>query len=182
MRLPHLLRFFALSLMLSLVGACVTIPPRDAASAPLTFIVVRHAEKATDDRENPSLSTEGLARAEALAQRLRDVPLAAVFATEFRRTQQTAQPAATAHGLVVQAYYARGPAADIAAQWKQKHRAGTVLVVGHSNTVPDLVAALCGCTAAPMDETEYDRVSIVRVHADRPATLEVQRYGAPTAR
>jgi broad specificity phosphatase PhoE len=182
MRLPYLLRFFALLLMLPLLAACASGPAREAASAPLTFIVVRHAEKATDDPENPSLSAAGLARADALAQRLHDVPLVAVYATEFRRTRQTAHPAATAHGLPVEAYYARGPAGEVAAQWKQRHRAGTVLVVGHSNTVPDLVAALCGCAAAPMDETEYDRVSIVRVHADRPATLEVQRYGAPTAR
>jgi hypothetical protein len=53
-----------------------------------------------------------------------------------------------------------------------------VLVVGHSNTVPDLVAALCACTTAPMDETEYDRVSIVRFAADGRASLDVQRYGA----
>ena len=75
MRLPYLLRFFALLLMLPLLAACASGPAREAASAPLTFIVVRHAEKATDDPENPSLSAAGLARADALAQRLHDVPL-----------------------------------------------------------------------------------------------------------
>ena len=54
-----------------------------------------------------------------------------------------------------------------------------VLVVGHSNTVPDLVAALCGCATDAMDETEYDRMSIVRFDADGRARLKVQRYGAP---
>ena len=181
MRLPHRFRLPFALLLASLAAACSTAPTRDA-SAPMTFVVVRHAEKATDDPENPSLSAIGQARAVALAERLRDAPLVAAYATEFRRTQQTAQPTADVHRLPVKAYYARGPANEIAAQWKQSHRGGTVLVVGHSNTVPDLVAALCGSETAPMDEREYDRLSIVRIGADGAATLDVQRYGAPSAR
>lgn len=180
MRLPHRFRLSSALLLASLVAACGTTPPRDA-SAPLTFVVVRHAEKATDDPENPSLSAIGQARAVALAERLRDAPLVTAYATEYRRTQQTARPSADAHALPVAPYYARGPAREIAAQWKQAHHGGTVLVVGHSNTVPDLVAALCGCSAAPMDDTEYDRLSIVRIGSDGHATLEVGRYGAPSS-
>ena len=181
MRLPQRLRSPVLVLLVSLAAGCGTTTPRDTI-APLTFVVVRHAEKAKDDPENPSLSAAGLARADALAERLRSGPLVAAYATEFRRTRQTAQPTATAHRLPVGAYYARGPADEIAAQWKQAHRAGTVLVVGHSNTVPDLVAALCACVTAPMDDSEYDRISIVRIGSDGPATLDVQRYGAPSPR
>lgn len=172
-----LLRLLVLLALASLATACGTLPSRGPAEAPLTFIVVRHAEKATDDPQDPNLSTVGLARADALAERLRDAPLVAAYATEFRRTQQTARPAADAHGLTIGAYFARGPAVESAAHWKQAHRRGTVLVVGHSNTVPDLVAALCSCTTQPMDDTEYDRLSIVRVDAAGRATLEVQRYG-----
>ncbi|HEV7270078.1 phosphoglycerate mutase family protein [Pseudoxanthomonas sp.] len=178
MRLPHRFRLSLGLLLVSLAG-CSGTPVRDI-SAPLTFVVVRHAEKATDDPEDPRLSAAGEARAALLAERLRDAPLVAVYATEFRRTRQTAQPTAEAHALPLTAYYARGPAAEIAAQWKQAHRSGTVLVVGHSNTVPDLVAALCGCATTAMDETEYDRMSIVHFDADGRATLDVQRYGAPT--
>jgi broad specificity phosphatase PhoE len=177
MRLPQLFRPAFALLLAALVAACSTTPSRDP-SAPLTFVVVRHAEKATDDPENPSLSATGQARAAALAERLRDAPLVAAYATEFRRTQQTAQPTADAHKRPVTAYYARGPASEIATQWKQAHATGTVLVVGHSNTVPDLVAALCGCVTAPMDDREYDRLSMVRIGGDGRATLEVGRYGA----
>jgi broad specificity phosphatase PhoE len=177
MRLPHPLRLAFALLLAALVAACSTTPARDTSSL-LTFVVVRHAEKATDDPEDPSLSAAGQARAAALAERLRDAPLVAAYATEFRRTQQTAQPTADAHALPVTAYYARGPAKEVAAQWQQAHASGTVLVVGHSNTVPDLVAALCGCVTAPMDDREYDRLSIVRVGGDGRATLEVGRYGA----
>lgn len=179
MRLPHRFRFPVLLLLASLASGCGTLSPREP-SAPLTFVVVRHAEKATDDAEDPSLSAAGQARARILAERLRDAPLTAVYATEFRRTQQTAHPVAETHSVPVTAYYARGPAGEIAMHWKQAHRAGTVLVVGHSNTVPELVAALCGCATAPMDDNEYDRVSLVRIGADGRATLEVQRYGAPS--
>lgn len=178
MRLPPLSRALVVMLLASL-AACTTSPSRDA-TAPLTFVVVRHAEKATDDPDNPSLSAAGQARAAALAARLRGTPLVATYATEFRRTQQTAQPTADAHSLPVTAYYARGPADEVASQWKQAHRTGTVLVVGHSNTVPELVAALCGCSTQPMDDTEYDRLSLVRIGADGRATLEVQRYGVPS--
>jgi len=181
MRLPQRLRSPVLVLLVSLAAGCGTTTPRDTI-APLTFVVVRHAEKAKDDPENPSLSAAGLARADALAERLRSAPLVAAYATEFRRTRQTAQPTATAHELLVGAYYARGPADEIAAQWKQAHRSGTVLVVGHSNTVPGLVAALCACVTAPMDDSEYDRISIVHVGSDGRATLDVQRYGAPSPR
>ena len=181
MRLPQRLRTPLLVLLASLAAGCVTRAPRDMA-APLTFVVVRHAEKATDDAEDPSLSAAGRIRADALASRLSDEPLVAVYATEFRRTRQTAQPTATAHRLPVAAYYARGSAKEIAVQWRQAHRAGTVLVVGHSNTVPDLVAALCACATAPMDDGEYDRVSIVRIGADGIATLDVQRYGTAPPR
>lgn len=181
MRLPPRLRTPVLVLLASLAAGCGTATPRDTV-APLTFVVVRHGEKASDDPEDPSLSTAGRARAAALAERLLDEPLVAVYATEFRRTRQTAQPAATAHRLPVGAYYARGPAGEIAAQWRQAHRAGTVLVVGHSNTVPDLVAALCACATAPMDDSEYDRVSVVRIGTDGRATLDVQRYGTESPR
>ncbi|WAC64538.1 histidine phosphatase family protein [Pseudoxanthomonas sp. SL93] len=165
-------------LLLSMLFAagCATTPPPDDGG--VLFIVVRHAEKAKDDPDNPSLSAAGQARAAALAQRLADQPLRAVYATEFRRTQQTAQPTASAHGLPVSAYYAKGAASETAARWKQQHVRGAVLVVGHSNTVPDLVAALCACNVAPMDDTEYDRLSLVRINAQGEATLDVQTYGS----
>ena len=115
--MPRRSRVLLALLLVHLLVACGTTVPRD--TAPLTFVVVRHAEKATDDPENPGLSAAGRARATALAERLRDAPLVAAYATEFRRTQQTAQPAAALHGVPVQAYFARGPAAEVAAQWRQ---------------------------------------------------------------
>lgn len=172
---PVLSRILCLLLAACSLGAagCATQPA--PATDTLTFIVVRHAEKATDDPEDPSLSEAGRQRAQRLAERLAGEPLVAVYATEFRRTRQTAQPSATGHRLPVSAYYSRGPAEETAAQWRAAHTHGTVLVVGHSNTVPDLIAALSGQPAAPMADTEYDRLTRIEFGQGRPQ-VSVSRY------
>ncbi|MBB1061414.1 phosphoglycerate mutase family protein [Marilutibacter spongiae] len=133
--------------------------PADATDAPSRFVVVRHAEKLparSDADTDPALTAAGLVRADRLARSLRDADVVAVYATAYRRTQQTAAPTAAAHGLTVLPYEARVPAADFARQLRGRHPGGTVLVVGHSNTVPGIVAALCGCPVPPMSEAEYD--------------------------
>jgi broad specificity phosphatase PhoE len=157
-----------------LVAGCAT--PRDRAMPGTIFVLVRHAEKAADDPRDPGLSAAGKARAARLAVSLSDTPLRAVYATAYRRTRDTAEPPATAHGLQVVVYDAREPAADFAARLRAAHRAGTVLVVGHSNTVPAIAAALCACPVAPMREDEFDRRIEIRVGPDGTASLSEYRY------
>jgi len=164
---PALLSLLALS-------ACAT-HSTDAASG-VAFVVVRHAEKATDDPRDPSLTASGQARAAALAERFATAPLEAAYATAYKRTQQTALPAATASGIGVTTYDAARPAADFAAELQGTYKRGTVLVVGHSNTVPDIVAALCACAVAPLDESTYDRLYEVRIDADGRAVLTQRSY------
>ena len=112
-----------------------------AAGEVATVILVRHAEK--EAGEDPELTAAGTARAEHLRDMLAEVDLAAVYATATRRTQATARPTATAHGLKSIAY---DPAAlDRLAQTLHRDYVGrTVLVVGHSNTIPELLTALLG--------------------------------------
>lgn len=165
----------ALLLACSLLAACATMPRPDAAVA--SFVIVRHAEK-VDASRDPDLSPAGHARATALAERLDGRGLVAIYATEFKRTGQTVAPAAAAHALPVTAYASAQPAAEFAAALKAQHPRGVVLVAGHSNTVPDIVAALCACTVPPMADTEYDRLSVVEVDADGRARLRTTRYGA----
>ena len=139
-------------------------------AAPTTYVLVRHAEKLAD-AVDPALSPDGHDRARRLANALRDRPVSAVYATGYRRTQQTAQPVAAVHGLDVHTYDARATAAHTAALLRQAGHAGTVLVVGHSNTVPAIAAALCGCTVEPMEESEYGRRMEITVHVDGRADL-----------
>ena len=172
-------RFLRLPLILAVLtlGGCATPRPDTGGNADaLTFVVVRHAEKAIDDPEDPALTEAGRQRAQRLARLLADAPVVAVYATEFRRTRETGQPTADIHHLPVSAYFSRGPAAESAAHWRRDHDHGTVLIVGHSNTVPDLVAALSGQAATPMPETEYDRVTRIRFDAEGSARVDITRY------
>ena len=162
-------------LLAATLGGCASALPADP-DAPLTFIVVRHAEKADASRD-PPLSRDGHARARQLADRLAAAPLVATYATQYQRTRQTAQPAADAHRVPVTVYDAGIPATDLARQLRAAHARGSVLVVGHSNTAPDIAAALCGCAVAPMDDAEYGRFLWIRIGADGRATLEVSRFG-----
>jgi len=167
-----------LSLCLSLVlSACASAPAPIApdADASMTFVIVRHAEKVADGSKDPPLTDAGHERAQALARHLSEVPVIAVYTTPFQRTRQTATPTAQEHGLPLIEYDAKLPAADFAAQLKQRHAGQTVLVVGHSNTVPDIAAALCSCGVAPMSEAEYDRLMTVRVDAGGRSTLRVDK-------
>jgi broad specificity phosphatase PhoE len=152
-------------------------PPADG----LLLVVVRHAERASDTARDPELSAVGQVRAQALAERLRELPLAAVYATPFRRTQLTARPSAEAQGIEVEVrdFVSRNPDEDALALREtllREHRGEAVLVVGHSNTVPAIVEALSGQDAEAMPETEYDRLSLIRIEADGRAELRVERY------
>src|SRR5437868_6748255 len=108
------------------------------ATAQSTTFIVRHAERA-DSSNDSDLSEVGRARAEALAKMLKDKNIAAIYTTEFKRTQQTAAPLAKALGITVTPLPAKDNAALVA---KLRTLKGNALVVGHGNTIPDLIKAL----------------------------------------
>ena len=162
----------ALPLLLLACVGCTGAPSRSTAPV---FVVVRHAEKVGDGSQDPALDATGRAHARALAARLAGEPLAAAYATPFRRTRDTARPAADAHAMAVRDYDPDTPADALAAELRRAHREGTVLVVGHSNTVPGIVAALCGCTVAPLPESRYGDLYRVQGEAGH-ATLTQERF------
>lgn len=162
----------ALLILLFVLTGCRSLP--DAAEG-VTFVLVRHAEKAIDDPKDPSLTPAGERRAERLAFALHRRPVVAVYATPFRRTQATAARVAQDHGLAVTPYDPATPPADFASSLRATHAAGTVLVVGHSNTVPAIAQALCGCTIGPIAETEYGRRITLRAHPDGRTTVDDRR-------
>ena len=144
--------------------------------AGVTFVVVRHAEKATDDPRDPSLSTAGTVRAHALAQLLHSPPVSAAYATRFRRTRLTAAPTAHAAGIRVTTYDADLPVDAFARQLRGTHADGTVLVVGHSNTVPGIAAALCDCTVAAMADDAFDVLHRIDIAPRARPVLHSTRY------
>jgi broad specificity phosphatase PhoE len=166
----------ALVLLLALA-----LPMTTFAQSSTVVIVVRHAEKATDDPRDPTLSDAGQTRAQALAKALEHAGLDAAYSTQYRRTRQTAEPSANAAGLRVQVRPIDGGnaatyAADLARDLRALPAGSTALVVGHSNTVPDLVEAISGQAAADMPETEYDRYTVIILEADGGARVITSRY------
>src|ERR1039457_4489310 len=107
-----------------------------------TVILVRHAEKAAAPADNPPLTADGRKRAEALATMLGSSGVTSIFVTDYLRTQQTAEPLASLLDLTPQRIGAKQTPDLVAAI--RGHKDGVVLVVGHSNTVPEIIAALGG--------------------------------------
>ena len=143
------------------------------AAAQQLVIVVRHAERADGGTPpmggtaDPPLSAAGKARADKLAGMLTSSGVAAIYATEFVRTQQTAAPVAAALQLTTTIRSSSDTAA-LVDELKRKHAHDIVLVVGHSNTVPAIIKALGGPTVTVGDD-EYDKLFIV-VPATRALT------------
>lgn len=141
-----------------------------------TFILVRHAET-TGSGSNPSLSSAGQTRANALQKILDNIPLNAVFSTNFNRTMQTATPTATDQSLTIAIYDAFNPDALIDQTLTAFHD-GVVLIVGHSNTTPDFLNVLTGSNSfTDIPETEYDNLFIVHVYKKGRAEVLHMKYG-----
>jgi broad specificity phosphatase PhoE len=127
------------------------------AAAQSTIFIVRHAEKEESSGKDPDLSKAGRSRAEALAKRLKDKNIVAIYATEFKRTEQTAAPLAQALGIKVTIRPAF--ATDFAQ--KLKMTGGNALVVGHSNTIPDLIKELGIVDLPDIKENDYDNLFVI---------------------
>ncbi len=149
----------ALLFLLSLASypGCRSDPPTEPVT---TVFVVRHAEKA-ENGTDPDLSEMGQARARQLRDMLSALPVSALYATEFRRTQQTLSPLAEDRGLPVNQIPAAGTGELVTAI--QSHRGGVIVAAGHSNTVPSIVNLLAGTDYQDLDEQDYDNLFVVLV-------------------
>lgn len=155
-------------------------PPPESARKRDTaiFHLVRHAEKATTPANDPALSDTGLQRAQRLATLLQHAPPNAIYSTDYARTRATAAPTAERYGREIERYDARRSASEFAEALRRRHvgAGDSVLVVGHSNTVPALAEALCACPIDPIDEAEFDRFIVIRFDADGDVGIEQRRY------
>ncbi|HVX38374.1 MAG TPA: phosphoglycerate mutase family protein [Gemmatimonadaceae bacterium] len=147
--------------------------------ASTTVILVRHAEKAATPANDPPLTSAGQARAKALAAALRDAGVDAIITTQFTRTRETAAPTAVALHLTPEVVAATGKThvQDVAAAVR-RHPGHTVLVVGHGNTVAEIIAALGGPAIPDLCDAEYDGLFILTIPpAGKPALVRA-KYGA----
>jgi broad specificity phosphatase PhoE len=145
-----------------LVAWLVTLGACASSGAVTQVIIVRHAEKASDAGSDPELSPSGRERARTLAGILADAGGSAVFASEFRRTQQTVAPTAERAKTEPVVVPARDPD-GLAGRLRERHRGRVVLVAAHSNTVPAVIRSLGGPEIADLAEDAYDDLFIVTI-------------------
>ena len=152
--------------------------------ATTTMIFVRHAEKALMPIDDPGLSAEGKLRAAELARQLVDADVVAgidaIYSTDTRRTIETAQPTADALELEIQTYENQEDDEPVVDAMVNAHKGRIILVVGHSNTLPTMIAALgASKKVPPIAEFEYDNIYVISIPwFGKTKTIRL-RYGDP---
>jgi broad specificity phosphatase PhoE/uncharacterized membrane protein/mono/diheme cytochrome c family protein len=149
----------------------------------MRVFLVRHAEKQTEG-DDPGLTEQGAKRAQALMTELVAEQIRVVYVTQFARTQQTAQPLAEKLGLTATVMQASrdvaAHAAEIAGAIRALPRGQTVLVAGHSNTIPEIMRALGVAEAVQIEDSRYGDLYVVELESGGGpgATLvETRRFG-----
>ncbi|HXV61280.1 MAG TPA: phosphoglycerate mutase family protein [Vicinamibacteria bacterium] len=136
--------------------------------------LVRHAEK-VDDSRDPDLTEEGRARARMLAALLQDAGIEAVYSTDFIRTRETARPVAEEMEAEIEIY---DDLDELVARLEATPR--TALIVGHSNTTPQVVALLGGEPGPPISDDEYDRLYLIVLSEGKASATTVLRLPDPS--
>jgi broad specificity phosphatase PhoE len=146
----------ASGLLFLIAFAWTAMAQQPAASAGHIY-VVRHAEKQSENAD--ALSAQGKARAACLATTLKDAKITAVFTSPYQRTQQTAAPTADEFKIAVKTIKSDDYQA-IASAAAEAAKSGNVLIVGHSNTVPQIVKAI-GNSDVHVGNNEYDWLFVI---------------------
>ena len=154
----------------------------DTAIGQTAIFLVRHAEKATEANEaTVPLSDAGRARAERLAGILRDAGIDAIYVTDTDRARQTAAPLARSRKVEIRTYAHRGadgkPAPQLVVdRLKKEAPAGRALVVGHSNTLPDILAALGHTEKIEIPTSQFDDLFVILPREEAPPTVLRLKY------
>lgn len=131
--------------------------------------IVRHAEKLTTDTkdDNPSLSTEGLQRADDLKTYLSKKKIKHIFTTPFKRCEETAAPIAASLNLGVE-FYKPQDTAFISKRINQDLQGKRILIIGHSNTVMPLIEILKGSKPfKELKEDDYDYIFYLKIKGNK---------------
>jgi len=170
-------------LLIAVLSLALVTRPVMAQAAAETVVLVRHAEKAATPADDPPLTTMGEARARDLWSAVRDAGVSVVITTQFARTRATGQPTASALGLTPTVVPATSQThiQDVVSEIR-KHPGKTVLVVGHSNTVPAIVEALGAKRPSAICDATYDDMFVVTIAGDGNASAVHARYGAASPR
>lgn len=155
-------------------------PAQDSINGATTVYLVRHAEKTTfaPRDPDPDISDMGKRRADALAKRLKDAGITAIIVSQFKRTGETAEPLAKATGVTPEMITAGvSGGADSVAAAVMRHHGEKVLVVGHTNTIPLIIAALGGPQLPHLCDAEYSNLFVMTIAPNRDPTFTRLHYG-----
>ncbi len=169
------IQLFIISILILSFTSCkeeAKIAPETQGLEPVisTFYFIRHAEKDRNDSENPDpeLNQEGLGRAIRWERIFSEIPINSIYSTDFERTKMTAAPIAVSKDLVIKTYDPATLEIDV---FKYENIGTNVLVVGHSNTIPDFVNKMIGENKySDLDDYDNSSLFIVRI-IDGKATV-----------
>ena len=165
-------------MLFSVFGGVIIFAYFATFSRPLTTVIlVRHAEKKIEPvNPDPDLTPEGIERAQLIARMFGDAGVNAIYATQYKRTQQTVQPLSDRIGVPATLLNSN-QTDELVSQIQTSQRGKTIFIAGHNNTVPAIVSALTGETYPPIPETEYDNLFIVTIYRFGKAKVTKLKYG-----
>lgn len=180
-------RLASLGALAFALASCASAPLEEAPVVPsdrgeTTVYLVRHGEKATDDPADPTLSAKGSARADSLATQLRDAGINVIITSHLRRTILTAAPIAALRHITPEIVPIRGGTQahiDSVVAAVRRHPGGTILVVGHSNTIGRIAEALGGDRVGDLCDNEYSNLIVLAMARAKPTKMLVESYGLP---
>ena len=141
-----------------------------------TFILVRHAEKASDGTANPALTEAGVARANSINTLLQKADISAIYSTNYKRTRLTVIPLAESKKIEIKTYDWKNPQEFVQALLRD-NAGGTVVISGHSNTTPMLANLLLGEEKfAQFADDDYGNLLVITSDGKGKATLLHLRY------
>jgi phosphohistidine phosphatase SixA len=166
------------AMLFAVFGAVIVFAYFSTFSRPLTTVVlVRHAEKNIEpNNPDPDLAPAGLERAQEIARSFGNAGVNVIYATQFKRTQQTVKPLSDRTGVPVTLLDAN-KTDELVQQVQTSQRGKTIFVAGHNNSVPAIVSALSGESFPLIPESEYDNLFIVTIYRFGKAKVMTLKFG-----
>ena len=169
------------AMLFAVFGAVILFAYFATFSRPLTTVIlVRHAEKKIEpENPDPDLTPEGVARAQEIARMFAGAGINTIYATQYKRTQQTLKPLSDRIGVPVTLINSK-QTDDLVSRIQTDNRGQTVFVAGHSDSVPAIVSVLSNEKFPDIPDNEYDNLFIVTIYRFGKAKVTKLKYGNPS--
>ena len=166
------------AMLFAVLGAVVVFGYFATFARPVTTVIlVRHAEKKIEpENPDPDLAPEGFERAQEIARVFGGAGINSIYATQYKRTQQTVKPLSDLTGVPVTILNSN-ETDELVKLVQTTLRGRTIFIAGHNNTVPAIASALSGENFPVIPESEYDNLFIVTVYRFGKAKVVKLKYG-----